>query len=195
MKQQNSVEVTLANYDNPERFTQHATDAIMTDHDAWIWKKFSNVMWWGFSFSVFTSNCIHWQEHSLPFPPQNCLLLWTGRHYKQMLKKDVWSTLVHMSPSGQNQNEWTELYLVNRNHWELFKAFFFFSSIVRKGNGKTFKCQPRKSRSKARKTSWSHFSILVWRYSLVWVFVFFHRLIWDETMKILFILLVLTLIH
>lgn len=194
MKQQNSVEATLANYENPERFTQHATDAIMTNYDACFEKNSPMSCDEDLRCSVFTSNCIHWQEHSLPFPPQNCLLLWTGRHYKQMLKKDVWSTLVHMSPSGQNQKEWTELYLVNRIHWELLKAFFF-SSIVGKGNGKTLKCQPRKSRSKARKTSWSHCSVLVWRYFLVWVWVFFHCLIWDETMKILFILLVPTLKH
>lgn len=67
-------------------------------------------------------------KHCLPFPLLGCPVPRIGRHYKQMLHEDVWSTFVHMGPSGNEKKKWIELYDIsfNRIHWKLFKASFHF---------------------------------------------------------------------
>lgn len=37
------------------------------------------------------------------FPSLGCPVPGIGRHYKQMLHEDVWSTFVHMGPSGNKK--------------------------------------------------------------------------------------------
>lgn len=43
------------------------------------------------------------KKHFLPLLPLCCPVPRILRHYKQMFHEDVWSTFVHMSPSGKNK--------------------------------------------------------------------------------------------
>lgn len=47
----------------------------------------------------------NYNKHCLPFPPLGCPEARIEKHYKQMLHEDVWSTFVHMGPSGYEKKE------------------------------------------------------------------------------------------